>query len=141
MSGNSGATSTAGSTGLSGNPNAKMVTLSFLVFASIIGFTVSTLFKALSGAFSVMAKLNGYDLFKHGVPVTLALGIFLFLQLNSNVLTWADEVIAEIKKVVWPSGKDTRGMTIVVVVMVLISSVIIVSFDWLSGISINTIIK
>ncbi len=138
MSESSGA---VGSTGLSGNPNAKLVTFSFLVFSFIIGFTVSTLFKALSGAFSIMAKLNGYDLFKHGVPVLLALSIFLYLQLNSGVLTWADEVIGEIKKVVWPSGKDTRGMTIVVVVMVLISSVIIVSFDWLSGITINTIIK
>ncbi len=132
---------TASSSGLSGNPNAKLVTLSFLVFAALIGFTLSSLFKALSGAFSIMAKLNGYDLFKHGVPVAVAFGIFLYLQLNSSVLNWADEVIAEIKKVVWPSGKDTRGMTVVVVVMVLISSLIIVSFDWLSGLTINTIIK
>ena len=97
--------------------------------------------KALSGAFAVVAKLNGYDLFRHGLPITVALVLFLYLQFNKSILTWADEVFAEIKKVVWPSGKDTRGMTIIVVVMVLISAVIITSFDWFSAFALDALIK
>ena len=127
--------------GLSTNPNSKIVTFCFLGFAALIGFTLSALLKALSGAFAVIAKLNGFDLFRHGLPITLTLVLFIYLQFNKGILTWADEVIAEIKKVVWPSGKDTRGMTIVVVVMVLISSVIITSFDWFSAFSLDAIIK
>ena len=126
---------------LSSNPNAKIITFCFLGFAMLVGFTLSALLRALSGAFAVMAKLNGYDLFKHGVPIAVALVLFLYLQFNKSILGWADEVIAEIKKVVWPSGRDTRGMTIVVVVMVLISSVIITSFDWFSAFSLDALIK
>lgn len=126
---------------LSSNPNSKIVTFSFLGFAMLVGFTLSALIRALSGAFAVMAKLNGYDLFKHGFPITVALVLFLYLQFNKSILGWADEVIAEIKKVVWPSGRDTRGMTIVVVVMVLISSVIITSFDWFSAFTLDALIK
>ena len=63
------------------------------------------------------------------------------LQFNKNILVWADEVIAEIKKVVWPPTKDTRGMTIVVVIMVLISSVIVSVFDMFSGFVLNQLMK
>lgn len=133
--------STTVSTGLNSNQNSKIVTFCFLGFSMLVGFTISSLLKALSGAFAPIAKLQGYDLFKHGLPITVALVLFLYLQFSKNILVWADEVIAEINKVVWPSIKDTRGMTIVVVVMVLISSVIITSFDWFSAFSLDAIIK
>ena len=135
------ASETSVSTSLNTNQNSKVITFCFLSFSFLVGFTISSLIKALSGAFALVAKLNGYDLFKHGLPVTIALVLFLYLQLSKNILVWADEVIAEINKVVWPSIKDTRGMTIVVVVMVLISSVIITSFDWFSAFSLDAIIK
>lgn len=123
------------------NTNSKIVTLSFLSFSALVGFTISTLLRVFSGAFGFMAKLMELDLFKHGVPVAAALVLFLYLQFNKNILSWADEVIAEIKKVVWPPTKDTRGMTIVVVIMVLISSVIVSVFDMFSGFVLNQLIK
>lgn len=123
------------------NTNSKIVTLSFLSFSIIIGFTVSTLLRVFSGAFGVIAKAMEYDLVKHGLPVAIAFGLFIYLQFNKNVLAWADEVIAEIKKIVWPTTKDTRGMTIVVVIMVLISSVIVSVFDMFSGFVLNQLMK
>ena len=123
------------------NTNSKIVTLSFLTFSVIVGFTVATLLKVFSGAFGIVAQAMSYDIFRHGLPVVIALGLFLYLQFNKKVLIWADEVIAEVKKVVWPPGKDTRGMTIVVVVMVLISSVIVSVFDMFSGFVLNQLIK
>ena len=126
---------------LNSNSNAKIVTLCLVSLSALIGFTLSTLLKTLSGAFAVIAKAMNYDWFKHGLPVAVALILFFSLQFNKSFLVWADEVIAEIKKVVWPSTKDTRGMTIVVIVMVLISSVIISSFDLLSGFVLNQLIK
>lgn len=121
--------------------NSKIVTFCFLALSILIGFTLSTLLKSLSGAFGVIAKLSNYDLFKHGLPVVMAFALFLYLQLNKNILIWADEVIAEIKKVVWPSVKDTRGMTIVVVIMVIISSLIVSLFDMFSAFVLNQLIK
>ena len=121
--------------------NSKILTLSFVAFSALVGFTVSTLLKVFSGAFGMIAKLMNYDAFKHGVPVVIALVLFAYLQFNTGVLKWADEVIGEVKKIVWPPFKDTRGMTIIVVVMVLISSVIVSVFDLFSGFVLNQLMK
>ena len=126
---------------LNTNTNAKIVTICIVAFSILIGFTVSNLLRVLSGAFGIIAQSMNYDGFKHGIPVAIALGLFLSLQFNKKFLVWSDEVIAEIKKVVWPSSKDTRGMTIVVILMVFISSIIISVFDLFSGFVLNQLIK
>ena len=123
------------------NSNSKIVTLSFLAFSALIAFTVATLLRVFSGAFGIVAQAMGNDIFKHGVPVLIFVGLFLYLQFNRKILTWADEVIAEIRKVVWPPIKDTRGMTIVVVIMVAISSVIVSVFDMFSGFVLNQLMR
>lgn len=117
--------------------NSKIITLSFAIAGAIVGFTTHLLLKSFAGAFGIVARFSDTDIVRHGLPVAIGLGLFLALQFNSKVLTWADEVVAEIMKVVWPSQKDTTAMTIVVVVMVLISSVIVSSFDFVSGYVIN----
>lgn len=121
--------------------NSKYVTLAFIATAALIGFTLAALLQAMSGAFAVIAKLSNYDMFKHGLPVAIAFGLFFYLQFNKNVLNWTEEVIAEIKKIVWPPIKDTRAMTVIVIIMVFISSLIISVFDIFSGFALNQLIK
>jgi len=121
--------------------NSKFITVCFVSLSALIGFTLSVLIHALSGAFGFIARLSDYDLFKHGLPVATALVLFFSLQFNKNVLQWADEVVAEIKKVVWPPSKDARGMTVVVIIMVFISSIIISVFDLFYGFVLNQLIK
>ncbi|WP_413577434.1 preprotein translocase subunit SecE [Bdellovibrio sp. HCB290] len=121
--------------------NSKIITLSFAVAGALLGLTVHMLIKAFSGAFGVVAKLADNDLFKHGLPVGAGILLFVLLQFNPRVQAWAEEVVSEVRKVVWPSRKDTTAMTIVCVVMVLISSVIISSFDLISGFFINYLMK
>lgn len=123
------------------NTNSKIVTLSFLSFSVLIGFTVATLLKVFSGAFGPIARAMELDVVRHGVPVALAMGLFIYLQFNRNVLTWADDVIAEVKKIVWPPSKDTKAMTMIVIVMVFISSLIISFFDMISGFVLNQLVK
>lgn len=123
------------------NTNSKYVTLVFIAASALVGFTVAALLIALSGAFAVIAKLVNYDLFKHGLPVVIAFGLFLALQFNKGILSWSDEVIAEIKKIVWPPIKDTRAMTVVVIIMIFISALIISVFDLFSGFALNQLIK
>lgn len=115
--------------------------MSFLVISALIGFTIATLLQVFSGAFGFVARAMESDLVRHGLPITIAVALFLYLQLNKGILTWADEVIAEIKKVVWPPLKDVRGMTIIVVVMVFISSIIVSTFDMFSGFVLNQLMK
>lgn len=121
--------------------NSKIITLCIVAFSILIGFTLSVLLRALSGAFGFVAQAMNYDWFKHGLPVAVAVGLFFSLQFNKRFLTWADEVISEVKKVVWPSKKDTWGMTVVVIIMVFISAIIISLFDLFSSFILNQLIK
>ena len=50
---------------------------------------------------------------------------------NDRVYTLANEVSGELKKVTWPTAKEIRSATIVVIVMSLISAVILGAFDLL----------
>ena len=115
------------------NTNQKIVTISFLSFSALIGFTISTLLRVFSGAFPIVARAMESDFVRHGLPVATAVVLFFYLQFNGKVLAWADEVIAEIKKVVWPPLKDTRAMTFIVVFMVFVSSFIVFAFDLFSS--------
>ncbi|WII73232.1 preprotein translocase subunit SecE [Bdellovibrio sp. 22V] len=121
--------------------NSKILTLSFAIAGILVGLTVSLLIKAFAGAFGVVARAADSDLVRHGLPVVLGLALFAVLQFNPRVMAWGEEVVSEIRKVVWPTRKDTTAMTIACVVMVLISSVIISSFDLISGFFINYLMK
>lgn len=121
--------------------NSKILTISFASAAILVGLTLSLLIKAFAGAFGIVAKLADSDLIRHGLPVVMGFAVFAALQFNPRVLAWGEEVVVEIRKVVWPSRKDTTAMTIACVIMVLISSVIISSFDLISGFFINYLMK
>lgn len=121
--------------------NSKILTISFAIAAILVGLTTSLLIKAFAGAFGVVARAADSDVIRHGVPVALGLVVFAVLQFNPKVMAWGEEVVSEVRKVVWPSRKDTTAMTIACVVMVLISSVIISSFDLISGFFINYLMK
>jgi preprotein translocase subunit SecE len=121
--------------------NSKILTLSFALVGAIAGLSLHMLIKSFAGAFAFVAKMAGTDVVTHGVPVAIGFLIFIVLQFNSKVLTWGDEVVIEIRKVVWPTQKDMTAMTIVVVIMVLISSFIVTSFDFVSGYIINILMR
>ena len=115
------------------NSNSKVLMISFALAGAISGLVLHLLIKSFSAAFGIVAKLADSDAVRHGLPVFVGLAVFAVLQFNPKVRAWADEVVTEVKKVVWPSQKDTTAMTIVVLIMVAISSVIISAFDFASG--------
>lgn len=121
--------------------NSKILTISFAMAAILVGLTVSLLIKAFAGAFGVVARAADSDFVRHGLPVVVGFAVFAALQFNPRALAWGEDVVTEIRKVVWPSRKDTTAMTIACVVMVLVSSLIISSFDLISGFFINYLMK
>ncbi len=121
--------------------NSKIITVSFALFAMLVGLSASMLLKAFSGAFPIVARVSDADVIRHGLPVLMGFVVFLVLQFNPRVLGWGDEVISEIKKITWASKKDTYGMTVAVIVMVLISGVIVSLFDYLSAFLLNVFIR
>jgi len=48
---------------------------------------------------------------------------------NDTAYHYANEVATELKKVTWPTAKEVRGATIVVIVMTIISALVLFLFD------------
>ncbi len=113
--------------------NSKILTLCFATAGAIGGVTFHLLVKSFAAAFGIIARVSDSDLVRHFLPVIIGFAIFLMLQFNEKVLVWGDEVVVEIKKVVWPSQKDVTTTTTAVIIMVVISSLVISSFDVISA--------
>ncbi|MCB9072141.1 MAG: preprotein translocase subunit SecE [Bdellovibrionaceae bacterium] len=111
----------------------KIIAVSFVITAFFFGWVVSVLMRVLSGMWGPFAKLTGDPTVQHGVPVLFALAFFVFLIASKSTKAWASDVALEISKVVWPSVKDTKALTIVVCFIILISAAIFAVFDFVSN--------
>ena len=56
-----------------------------------------------------------------------------FVRTGRRIAKWFREMKSELKKVVWPTGKQLLNNTLVVLVSVIIVGVILFAFDWLAG--------
>ena len=64
-----------------------------------------------------------------------------FVRTGKRVSKWCREMKSELKKVVWPSGKQLLNNTIIVLVAVLIVGVIVCLFDFVAGLGIDLLGK
>ena len=113
--------------------NLKIVTVSFIVMSFLIAFVVRVIFELLSVALGYVAGLYSQDIFRHGVPIATGIGTFLFFQVNQSYRKLADEVVTEVRKVVWVGKKELYSMTILVSVILIVSGVVLGIFDLLAG--------
>ena len=110
----------------------KILTFSFVVAGFVVGLVVSVLLDTAIGSSGLVARYASGDLVRHGLPVLLGLTSFGILQFNGRIQLWADESLVELSKVVWPSPRDTRNMTIVVCIMLIVSSLVLGLLDFVS---------
>lgn len=122
------------------NENKKFITVSFVAAGIIVGIVVSSLLAAFSTFSGALASAYANDTLRHGIPVAFGIITFLILQFNKKTVTYADEVVSELKKVVWPNRKDTTAMTIVVCIMVVISGLVLGFFDTISNYVVNKLL-
>jgi len=123
------------------NKNQKIITVTFVAFSFLVAIVFRVLLESAAATWGPIAKFYAQDWVQHGLPVGFGVLAFIVLQFNKKVLIWADEVITELLKVVWPSKKDTSAMTVVVCVMLVISCVIIGFFDFMSSNLVKMIIN
>ena len=64
-----------------------------------------------------------------------------FVRTGKRFYKWFREMKSELKKVVWPSGKQLLNNTIIVLVAVLIVGVIVCLFDFVAGLGIDLLGK
>lgn len=124
-----------------GAENKKIITMSFVAAGVLTAFVTSLLMDVAASAFGAVARVQDIQAVRHGLPVALGLLVFGLLQFRPALNVWADEVVSEIRKVVWPSRKDTMGMTMVVCVLVVMSGIVVFGFDWVAAFVIEKIVQ
>ncbi len=116
------------------NTNNKIVTMSFMVISVIAGIVINVFIETMTAmATGVFSRFLANDVVKHGLPVAFGIVLFACLQFNKVVTTFSDEVVTEIRRVVWPTRKDTMSMTTVVCIMLVVSGVVLGVFDTTSA--------
>lgn len=114
--------------------NSKIVTVCLMLFSILIGIVVAVMLETLSavgtGAFG---RAVSDTTVRTILPVAIGLIIFAILQTNKKVVSWSDDVVSEIRRIVWPSRRDTIGMTVVVCIMLIISGLALGLLDVMSG--------
>jgi len=63
------------------------------------------------------------------VSFVIALSAGIITYRNDRIYTLANEVASELKKVTWPTAKEVRAATMVVIVMSVLSAAILGFFD------------
>ncbi len=69
------------------------------------------------------------DFVINGLAFLIALVAGVWLYRNDRIYTLAHEIASELRKVTWPTKKETQLGTIVVIVMVIVSAIILGAFD------------
>ena len=113
--------------------NLKIVTVSFILLSFLSAFVARVIFETLSVAFGFFANYYSMDVFRHGVPILAGVATFLVFQLHKSSQKLADEVVTEVRKVVWAGKKELYSMTILVCVILIISGVVLGVFDLVAG--------
>jgi preprotein translocase subunit SecE len=105
-------------------PN-KAVHIMFLTGGLLLFFVLNWTGEWLSGYF----VRHPNDLMINGLAALVALIGGIWLYRNDRIYTLAHEIAGELKKVTWPTKKETQLGTIVVIVMVIVSAIILGAFD------------
>lgn len=113
--------------------NLKIVTVSFIALSFLAGFIARVIFETLSVAFGFFASLYSMDIMRHGVPLTVGIVAFVVFQFYSPAQKLADDVVTEVRKVVWPGKKELYSMTILVCMILLVSGLVLGVFDWIAS--------
>lgn len=113
--------------------NRKVILTSYLGAAAILWFLTRACLAYLHLTFYQVRRMPGILTVREVLPLVLAGTLFLILFRHRKVNEVMDEVVAELKKVTWPSRDDVVKSTTVVMICIVIASGIIATFDVIWG--------
>src|SRR5262245_40069109 len=111
---------------------ARYVNLSFVVIGLALYILLGEFFGAvlnIFGSSSNFQVLGGNFRLANLLGMVVAIGVAIWLRRNEKVHGYAMEVGSELSKVTWPTWKDTKRATLVVIVTTLIISAILGLLD------------
>jgi len=111
--------------------NAFSITL--LAIAVVVGYTTKVAMDRVMTYMDVYVRSTILQVVINLIPILAGVASAYITYRIEKVRNYLLEVIAEVKKVVWPNKKETWGATVVVIIAVIISGIVLGIFDWLAG--------
>jgi preprotein translocase subunit SecE len=109
--------------------NRRWVVIALLVFGLIIGGITFLLFRNIDVMFRLSNYIPNSGTFVKILPFVIGGGVFLWLYKSSSKMSHLDDVVGEVRKVTWPTRKDTVASTVVVVIAILVIAGILGVYD------------
>ena len=110
--------------------NVFLITL--LAIAVICGYTTKVAVDRIMTYMDIYVRNISLQVVINIIPVLVGAAAAYITYRKDKIRNYLLEVIAEVKKVVWPNKKETWGATVVVIIAVIISGIVLGIFDWLS---------
>ena len=108
----------------------KYVNALFLLAGALVWFVTKHYTVVLIGYFQLGRSLGGaVDVIEHVIPFVLGVLTFWLLRSQPTSHNFASDAVGELVKVSWPSAKDVRLGTIVVIVTVSVAGVLLGLLD------------
>jgi preprotein translocase subunit SecE len=115
---------------------ARYVNLSFVVIGLTLYIVLGELMGAILGIFGSSTNfqvLGANFRLAHLLAMVISIGVAIALRRSERIYTYAMEVGSELSKVTWPTWKDTKRATVVVIITTLIIAGILGLLDLLWG--------
>jgi len=112
------------------NQQQKWVTLSFVAASALLAFLVFSFGQKFAGVYDLEARFRHVEVALQGGAILLGVVLFAFLYRSDAVNQFMAEVVVELSRVTWPTQRETRAATILVVIMVLLSGVFLGLLDY-----------
>jgi preprotein translocase subunit SecE len=115
---------------------ARYVNLSFVAIGLVLYVVLGELLSAtieIFGSSANFAILGSNFRLGHLLAMAAAIGIAIVLRKNERIHEFAMEVGQELSKVTWPTWKDTKRATVVVIITTLIIASILGLLDLVWG--------
>ncbi len=103
----------------------KYVNALFLIAGAIVWFVMKHYVTVWIGYFQLGRKLNPglVSALEHGLPMLLGVVTFVILLKNVKSRTFTEDSVSELTKVSWPSQKEVRFGTIIVLITVTLAGI------------------
>ncbi len=111
---------------------ARYVNLSFVTIGIILYMVLGSFFSAtieLFGSSANFAVLGSNFRLGHLLAMAGSITVTILLRRSEKVNDYAMEVATEISKVTWPTWKDTKRATLVVIVTTVVLSIVLGLLD------------
>lgn len=112
-----------------------------MAIAVVLGYTTKVAIDRVMTYMDIYVRSTGLQVVISILPILVGVAAAYITYRIEKVRTYLLEVIAEVKKVVWPNKKETWGATVVVIIAVVISGIVLGIFDWLSGLLLSLFLR